>query len=323
MRRVLRPVLLHFLRRDPSEIKRRARDFRIRTEEGWRFVERLGSAFIGGFNAMLQTETLEQVAAEGLRVDPHFRPFFFEGAAMGYLPRGYLRAGCTAREAERALLRMHPGFRYLYYVGIGFWFGMRHPGRPSSVEALAAHIDPIYFPLCYDGFGFKIGFYDYPGRKAMRRLAGDCPPEHAPFIHQGFGRALFFVFMDDEEGFERVRETVSPERRGDVEFGRSLAVAFTGVDRPAEIVKYIEAAAGEEDRAARLGGVTWGLAAREMNDPDYFNRCIGAAPAGAADLLRRLPEACRAALEASSSYLDWQRRTRDEVVRLYASFRSS
>jgi hypothetical protein len=242
---------------------------------------------------------------------------------MGYLPRGYLRAGCTVREAERALLEMHPGFRYLYYVGLGFWFGMRHPGRPSSLEALAAHVDPIHFPLCYDGFGFKIGFYDYPGRKAMRRLADDCPPEQAPFIHQGFGRALFFVFKDDEEGFERARGAVSPERRGDMTFGRSLAVAFTGVDRPDAILKYVEAAAGEEDRAARLGGVTWGLAAREMNDPDYLGRCLGAAAAGTADLLRRLPEACRAALEASSSYLDWQERTRDEVVRLYATFRSS
>ena len=142
------PLLLRLLRRDPGEIARRAAPFAIHTQDGRLLVAQLGEAFLGGYNAMLEADASAALLAAGMRVAPHFRPFFFEGAAMGYLPRGYLAGGSRRAEgAVEALLAMHPGFLYLYHVGIGFWFGVRHPQRPAALfncfDSLPAPTAPL------------------------------------------------------------------------------------------------------------------------------------------------------------------------------------
>jgi hypothetical protein len=315
-------LLRRVLERAPDEIDRRAARFAIGRPEGRRLVARLGEAFIGGYNATLRLESLRQVAEQGAAVDPHFRPFFFEGAAMGYLPRGYLFSGFTPKSAERDLLEMHPDFRYLYYVGLGFWLAMRHPRRPLAIERLGEHLNPMYVPLCYDGFGFKVGFFDYPGRPEARRLLDRCPAERRAAIYQGFGRALFFVHMDDEAAFRRERDAAGGEHREDMELGRSLALAFTSVDRPEIIAAHVAAAPDEADLRARLTGVTWALTARAMNDAIYFRRCVESAPAEWSDLMPRLPALCRKALSESRTYAEWQSRTRTAVSDAYAASRA-
>jgi len=308
MRPIVGKMLLRALRRDPAEIARRSAGFDIRTDAGRSLVASVGNAFLGGFNAMLSAPSMAEVASEGSRVEPHFRPFFFEGAAMGYAPRGYIWGGHTAAEAERSLITMHPAYRYLYYVGLGFWHGIRH-GRVSSLTSLQPHVDSIYFPLCYDGFGFKMGFYDYPRRPrlTLARL-GSCPQEHLFALHQGFGRALYFVFMDDEPGLIRLREAFPAERRRDLEFGRSLALAFTRADQPEALARHLTTST-EEYLTPRLAGVTWALTAREMNDAGYFARCLGTASPATRELLAQLPRLCLGALQESSSYLEWQTKT--------------
>ena len=305
----MRAFALPLLRRNPREIARRAGRFAIRTEAGRSLVARLGEAFIGGYNAMLTLPGLDGVAAAGRRIAPHERPFFFEGAAMGYLPRGYFSRGLRAQSSERNLLAIDPAFRYLYYVGLGFWYGMRHPFRPSALERLVPHLDPLYSPLCYDGYGFKVGFFDFARRPgAVRRLAL-APEKVAPAIYQGFGRALFFVFMDDPRGFEEVKRSL-PSRAEDLEQGRALALGFTGIDRPGLLLDHLAGAAGEGELAARLTGLTWALTAREMNDPAYFESCLSSLPGRERGRLRRLPALCRDALGVSKSYFEWQGRTR-------------
>jgi hypothetical protein len=318
-RRTLREILLRrFLERDRGEIGRRADRFAIATAEGRRLVTCLGEAFIGGYNAMLGCATMSDVAAQGGAVDPHFRPFFFEGAAMGYLPRGYLTPGFAPESAERDLLKMDPRFLYLYYVGLGFWYGIRHPRDPALLERFHPHLNPIYLPLCYDGFGFKVGFFDHVRNPEARRRLDRCPSEYLSAAHQGFGRSLFFVYMSDPEGFRRTRDAAG--RHGDdLEFGRSLALAFTGIDRLQGVVDHLLSAGDEAELRARLTGVTWALAAREMNDPEYFRRCVASAPTAWRDLLPRLPALCREALAESRTYSEWQSRTADAVTAAYAA----
>ena len=310
MRFLWRAPLLKLLRRDPDEISRRAARFAIQSEEGREQVTDLGRAFLGGFNAMLSSPGLEAVAREGMKVASHDRPFFFEGAAMGYLPRGLLRRGPSRRAAERDLLGMNPDFLYLYYVGLGFWFGLRYR-RPASLRALADRLDPMYFPLCYDGFGFKLAFYDYPSNPAVVGRLNDCEEAHRPALYQGFGRALFFVFMDDAAGFDRLRDSLPREHRGDMECGRALALAFTQVHKPDRLRDHIDSARGDEELEARLTGVTWALAARRMSDAGYFRRCLAAGSGPARDLLEPLPDLCDKALSESRSYAEWQARTRE------------
>jgi len=318
VRSLLRPVLLPLLRRDEGEIVERSAGFHIESESGRALVSDLGSAFLRGFNAMLALPGLREVVAEGADVPVHFRPFFFEGAAMGYLPRGYYARRFTPERAERDLLGMDGAYLYLYYVGLGFWYGMRYPRRPDRLEALAPHLDPLYFPLCYDGYGFKVGFFDFPRKSSAARVLDRCPDVRRPYVYQGFGRSQYFVYMDDPEGFEAVKSALPAERRWDLEFGRSLARGFTGIDRPRVLAEYLSAAGDDATLSARLSGLTWALAARRMNDAAYFTECLGRADAPTRDLLARLPGLCEAALAESSDYGDWQSRTRDAAVELYA-----
>ncbi len=318
MLRFWNPLLLRLLHRDPGEIERRAAGFAIHSERGRRLVAHLGQAFLGGYNAMLELPSLERVSQAAAQVDPHFRPFFFEGAALGYLPRGYLSSDFRPQRVERDLLQMDPGFRYLYYVGLGFWMALRHPRRPAAIESLGRHLDPMYVPLCYDGFGFKVGFFDYPRRpERARKLLELVPAEHRSAAQQGFGRSLFFVFMEDEAAFRRERDEVSGDLRMAREQGRSLAVAFTGVDRPRGIEVYLEQAADEAELSARLTGVTWALTAREMNDRAYFQRCMADATDDWRDLFLQLPGLCLQALQQSATYGEWQERSRDAVLTAY------
>ena len=318
MRGILKPILHPILRRNPAEVERQARHFHIGSAEGRSLVAKVGDAFFRGYNTMLDASSAQDVSAQGQKVEPHFRPFFFEGAAMGYLPRSYFTAGAGRKTVERDLLAMNPRFRYLYYVGLGFWFGFRHRRKPAALEALAPDLTALYFPLCYDGFGFKVGFFDFPRRPSARDLLGRAPVERRAFLYQGFGRALFFVFLDDPAGFEREKAEAPEAHRDDIELGRSLAVAFTGTNRPDRILAYLAAARDARERAARLLGVTWALTAREMNDPEYFEECVGRASTGEQKLLRLLPALCREALGRSHSYAEWQGRTQAAAVEAYA-----
>ena len=311
---LLRPLLLPFLRRDPEEIARRARRFAIEGAEGRDLVAGVGRAFLGGYNAMLEASGLDEVQRQAESAPVHFRPFFFEGAAMGYLPRGWYRAECRPDRAERDLLEMHPGFRSLYYVGLGFWYGFRHSRRPERLLDLEPHIDPMYFPLCFDGFAFKIAFFDFPRDKRAARRLKRIPGSYRHAAAQGFGRGCFFVFHDNELGFRRLREASPEEFRCDVELGRSLATGFTGIDRPETLLPFVRKASTTDERAARLTGVTWAVTARKMNDPDYFDRCMERVPDPDRALLTDLPALCDAARDASDGYFDWQTRTRQAAV---------
>jgi hypothetical protein len=239
---------------------------------------------------------------------------------MGYLPRAYFTSDAGPDLVEVELLAINPRFLYLYYVGLGFWYGFRHPGRPAALESLAPHLDPFYFPLCYDGLGFKIGFFDAPARPARRKLLAKAPAARRATLYQGFGRAHFFVCMDDEDRFRREVAEAPPEHRGDFEAGRSLALAFTGLRQPERILRHVSAAKDEDDLGSRLLGATWALTAREMNDPDYFLECLGVLAPAEQALLRLLPQRCREALKMSQSYEEWRMKTKGAVVSEYAAF---
>ena len=320
VRAVLKPLLVPLLRRDPGEIDRASRAFRIDGDHGRRLVSQLGQAFLGGYNTMLESG-LEGVAAKGPEVTPHYRPFFFEGAAMGYIPRGYYSTECSPESAEAALLALNPDFKFLYYVGLGFWFGFRHPRAPERLQKLEPHLDPMLFPLCYDGFGFKLGFFDYSRRTAAAAVLERGPAAARPYLYQGFGRSLFFVYMNDEDAFASFKASAPAERRGDLELGRSLACGFTGVDRPEALIRYLDQAESDEDLGARLTGVTWAMAARRMNDREYFERCLAPASDPHRELLETLPELCDREFERADDYADWQLKTRSAVLEHYRSAR--
>ena len=291
---------------------REAGRLRANDEHARTLLAHLGAAFFEGYESMLG-RSMAEVARRGEGVAAHYRPFYFEGAALGYLPRGYYTAGFDLARAESVLLAMEPRQRYLYYVGLGFWYGVRHARRPERLRELTARLPPLYAPLCLDGFGFKIGLFDAPRDRRAIECFGRAGTAERPFLYQGLGRSMFFHSLHDPSEFERQAERLDPERRGDLEFGGALALGFTHVDRPERIVLHVDQAPSAARRADRLTGITWALTAREMTNPTYFAACFAQAPARARALLAPLPALCNRERERSSSYEEWQSRTRAAV----------
>ena len=58
-----------------------------------------------------------------------YRPFAEEGSAMGYSLRNV--GWFSPSRFEESLVHARPGYRYLHYVGLGFWNAMckRSPAR--------------------------------------------------------------------------------------------------------------------------------------------------------------------------------------------------
>jgi hypothetical protein len=125
--------------------------------------------------------------------------------------------------------------------------------------------------------------------------------------------------MEDEARYQREKAGVPAEHRHDVESGRSLAFAFTGMRQAERILPHVGGARDDDELGFRLLGVTWALTAREMNDPEYFELCLAPLAPAQRELLRLLPQRCRAALAQSSSYDAWRSKTKAAVVADYSA----
>jgi hypothetical protein len=193
---------------------------------------------------------------------------------MGYTARHLFRY--DPAEFERTLVKPRPEMRYLYYVGLGFWSGIRnHP--PAKLERTVDGLDPLHRYLCFDGYGFKRAFFDYPRDPAAFRVLDALPGYARNAAYQGVGRAFWFLYMH--------RPDVLVERmRGlgvhavDAAAGVGLASVFVFPDRLAVAQRLGQAMPAEWRDHFHLG-MCFALKARSINDQDQFERWMSAAPA--------------------------------------------
>jgi len=225
--------------------------------------------FLGGFNSAITARSIRDASAACDAVPVLYRPFAHEGLAMGYTLHKFFRYDPAAFES--AVVRPKPEYRYLYYVGLGFWSGMRKHSA-EHVERVARDLDPLHRYLCFDGYGFKHAFFDYPrSADGLRRL--DALTGYARnAAYQGVGRAFFFLFMDrPAELVARIRSLGA--FANDAAAGVGLAMAFVNPDRLDAAFAMAEALPSEWHRDVHLG-LCFGLKARSINDLSAFEQNI-------------------------------------------------
>lgn len=231
-------------------------------------IERVNSilnSFAGGFNTALLSPSSNEWRVYCEALSSINRPFAHEGAAMAYVPRHLLHY--DPEQFENDLVRQRPGFRYLYYVGLGFWWGMRKVS-PSRVMRMTRTLDPLHQYLCYDGYGFSQAFFHYRTKpQALRRLdLFDGYARNAAY--QGVGRAFYFLFHSNPEKLTANMESLGDMAR-DAASGMGLAAAFVNPDR-------LDRAQGLALRLPRELwpdfhlGLCFGMKARSINDLDQF-----------------------------------------------------
>lgn len=237
---------------DPSDVQR---------------VDSILAGFAGGFNRMMARASWQTWQEYCASLPALLRPFAEEGAAMGYTPRRLFRYRPAA--FERDIVRPRPEFRYLHYVGLGFWSGMRnHSVR--KLERVTAGLDPLHRFLCFDGFGFKVAFFDDPQDDAALGKLDAFSGYARDVAYQGVGRAFFFRFMDRPDLFvERVAKL--GENAVDVAAGAGLAAVFVNPDR-LEVARRWAEQMPEGWKPHFHLGMCFGLKARSINDLDGFEK---------------------------------------------------
>jgi len=244
-------------------------------------VDTILASFLGGFNDMLTARTKAEALASCDGLPTIYRAFAHEGLAMGYTLRSLFRY--DASSFEREIVRPRPAYRYLYYVGLGFWSGMRnHP--PTKVHRIVEGLDPLHRYLVFDGYGFKVAFFDAPRTEAVYERLSGFSGYARNAAYQGVGRALYFRFMADPQALiEHVRRL--DEFATDAAAGVGLASVFVNADR-LERAARLASLMPEPWRPQVHLGMCFGLKARAINDIDRFDHDLGRLDVGVQQAVR-------------------------------------
>lgn len=236
-------------------------------------VNTILASFAEGFNAMIARPAADAWQRYCDARPALFEPFAHEGAAMGYTVRKLMRY--RPAEFERRIVKPRPEMRYLYYVGLGFWSGIRGHS-PRRVDRIVEGLDPLHRYLCYDGYGFKHAFFDFPKKPdALRRLDGLSGYARSA-AYQGVGRALWFLYLDRPDLLiEKMRGL--GDHAIDAAAGAGLASVFVFPDR-IEVAQRLGRQLPVEWRDHFHLGMCFALKARSINDQDQFERWLAGAP---------------------------------------------
>ena len=151
-------------------------------------LEYSGTTFLRGYHAALEEDTADALAVRLTAVEPEFRGFAFEGAAMGLAMLDLVTPWKRNRWASFA---EGPGAAHIYMVHVGVgWALARFPRRG---ERTLGRLNPFLRWLAVDGYGFHEGYFHWrralEGQGVPRRLSGYARRA----FDQGLGRSLWFV----------------------------------------------------------------------------------------------------------------------------------
>jgi len=311
--RTLRTLRRRLLTPSMSETTMAVRGFHIKSPAARERLERIGRSFLTGYGYAAEARTVAEAEARLETIEPEYRGFGYEGAAMGYTIRDGLPIG-GSRHVERFLAGRGGSHSYMAYIGVG-WAMARLPRFRWS----RWHVeDPLMRWLVLDGYGFHQAYFhtdryvhghyqepEFPWPAAGNRWYA----RHA--IDQGIGRALWFVGGTDVEVVTGLIDGFAADRRADLFSGTGLAATYAGGGDEAELLA-LRLAAGEY-RANLSQGAIFAATARVeagllVPHTELATRLLaGLTPAQAADLSRATRPETEAAGELPA-YEVWRRR---------------
>jgi hypothetical protein len=289
------------LRKDPHVPVERF-GFHVREAASRQRIAGIIEAFFSGYNAALSGAGPAEVRARCEALPSVLHPFAFEGSGMGRGARALLDWRLRPADFDAWIDRVHGGYRFLYYIGLGIWTAFVGPWQTQRV---ARRLGPTPLAgLLWDGVGFQCGFFHrVRDARAHRRLDAVPAGERAHAL-RGFGRSLWFVFRDDAAGLVEAVEGLPAADRDAAVTGIGLAIAFTGIDAGAAVLARLAAqpAAWQRDleRGLRLA-----LYVRQAGQPQALAAWCEAQPPAAGARLHDHLEHAAAAHEATRGRADF------------------
>jgi|SRR5579872_1559937 len=216
-------LLKRLLSISPEEASFTRRKFHFVSDSTRRHLERVGETFLEGYHLALCDRGSDSIAAELQKVDPEFRGFGFEGAAMGLDILDQLKPwkACRIDDLLRKAGRPH---MYMVHVGVGWSMARWRAGITRRLSRL----DPLLRWLALDGFGFHEGYFNWAhyvsGGSASRIIDG----YGKRVFDQGLGRSLWFVAGADPDYIVSIIQRFHGTRRNDLWSGVGLACTYAG-----------------------------------------------------------------------------------------------
>jgi enediyne biosynthesis protein E3 len=212
-------------------------------------LETIGRKFLEGYEYAIAGRTLAVIEAELEAVEPAFRGFAYEGAAMALAVRDGL---LPLRQHWVRDLAAGKGAAHVYMVYVGAGWAMARLPRVRWRAIMPA--DPLLRWLALDGYGFHQAYFrtsryvddQHQGRIPVWR--GDYPNRA---VDQGIGRALWFVRGADVGLVAAAIGRFAPSRHGDLWSGAALASVYAGGADAAELDEMVRLAGQYRAHAAQ------------------------------------------------------------------------
>jgi hypothetical protein len=297
---------------NPDYLRRFTARFSFADRTAARRTEDIANTFLDGYNVLARGAGPEEVHAHAARTPRYFRPFLYEGAAMGYGPYSW-HTRCGTGRFEEFAADLSPATLYQNYVGFGWWLATVYRGLPGRVARIVAGLNLRYRMLCYEGIGFRAGFMSAGQRTSptgVRR--GDVPATH--LWYQGYGRSLWFVYMGDVAAAYRATTRVPAAYLGDCVSGLGVGVAYSWLDR-IDRLESLYRTVPDRLRAEFEQGLSFGWEARQLADRPLFDEYLGrvspdlrAAVDGRVSDVHEVRDALSAKADTTDFYNDWRRR---------------
>jgi hypothetical protein len=223
-------------------------------------LERVGAAFVGGYNAALEADA-DELPARLDEAGAELRGFAYEGAAMAL---ALLDALTPWRRGRVAAFLRGAGEPHAYMVHVGAGWALARLRR--RLDGVPRGMDPLLGWLAADGYGFHEGYF-HP-RRHVDRLA--LPRRASGYalrvFDQGLGRSLWFVHGADPARVAAAIARFAHARRADLWSGAGLACAYAGGSRPGA-AEALAAAAGPHRPALAQGAAFAAGARRRAGNP--------------------------------------------------------
>lgn len=210
----------------------RRRKFRATHFVQQQHLEKVGQIFLYGYHTAIDDADPHSLALSLNKIEPTWRGFAFEGAAMGLA----LLDALTPWQSSRLFPFLQgAGSEHIYmeYVGLGWIFG-RVPGtlrqylRHLEQKTKSSQIDPLLGWLAIDGYGFSQGYFH--GQRYFQQFASpkSLSGYACQVFDQGLGRSLWFFEGANGNAIATTIAAFPDSRQGDLWSGIGLASAYAG-----------------------------------------------------------------------------------------------
>jgi hypothetical protein len=199
------------------------RGFRVGDQQARQRLEHIGGTFLRGYQAALEQDLPEELVLRLNAVEPEFRGFAFEGAAMGLALQDYFTP--WKKDRFQAFLA-GPGSAHIYMVHVGVgWVLARLRRRLAQPPA---KLDPLLGWLALDGYGFHEGYFHWRRYVEKQEVPNRLLGYARRVFDQGLGRSLWFVDCADVVRIPKTISTFAPSRHADLWSGVGLACSYAG-----------------------------------------------------------------------------------------------